>query len=220
MFLEQFYTYRNKRKSILYKQGHFFICYLLVGFNNSLQRRPCNPWDQNEGCGGGSWATSGVLPSLALLTTANPYTPVTAEIELGSSWDGRFQAGARARLAGLLSESAQCWLWTFTLCHNAALHTGTRSSHRALFLEDRFLQLERTKSPVTEKSKDNDFCFKKKKMKQMALREGRGDPDPRPSGWQRERGRLLGTGAAQTEELDIQPESLESLETDLAQRFF
>lgn len=219
MFLEQFYTYRNKRKSILYKQGHFFIFYLLVGFNNSLQRRPCNPWDQNEGCGGGSWATSGVLPSLALLTTANPYTPVTAEIELGSSWDGRFQAGARARLAGLLSESAQCWLWTFTLCHNAALHTGTRSNHRALFLEDRFLQLERTKSPVTEKSKDNDFCFKKKnETNGLERREKRPWPKAkRVMAWERVAARDRGRTE---EELDIQPESLESLETDLAQRFF
>lgn len=33
----------------MYKQGHFSICYLLIGLNNPPQRHPYNPWDQGEG---------------------------------------------------------------------------------------------------------------------------------------------------------------------------
>lgn len=40
----------------MYKQGHFSVCYLLIGPNNPPQRHPYSPWDQGEGVCRGSIA--------------------------------------------------------------------------------------------------------------------------------------------------------------------
>lgn len=137
----------------MYKQGHFSTCYLLVGLNNSPWRHPYNPWDQGEESVGGSNA---VFPR---------------------SWDGRFQARALARPAGLLSKLAQCWLSSSPLAltphpgHPAVLHTCAHSDHG--FSSWRcFLQIERADLCDGERKDEWFLLFKK-----MALRERRKDTD-------------------------------------------